>query len=111
MSMILKTIVAFCVGLGALTAVQSLRVSSIIGQIRSEMARPSAALPQTQIIPWVSIDPDKLRQAINPTMGRIDTTAAQRAAIESAARRIDIQIRNAQSAVPVPRTFPGMPRY
>jgi len=46
-----------------------------------------------------------------PTMGRIDTSAGQRAAIESAARRVDIQIRNAQSAVPVPRNFPGMPRY
>jgi hypothetical protein len=30
--------------------------------------------------------------------------------VESAARRIDMQIRNAQSAVPVQRSFPGMPR-
>jgi hypothetical protein len=111
MSMIFKTIVAFCVGLGALTAVQSLWVSSIIGQVRSEMARSSAALPQTQIMPTVKVDADRLRQAIMPTMGHIDTTAGQRLAIESAARRVDIQIRNAQSAVPAPRSFPGMPRY
>jgi hypothetical protein len=109
MGMFLKTIVAFCIGVGLLVGVQRLWMSSITAQVRAEMNRP--VLPQAQFKPAFNVDGDKLRRAITPTIGSIDTTAGQRAAIGSAARNVDIQIRNAQSAVPVPQRFPGMPRY
>jgi hypothetical protein len=109
MGMFLKTIVAFCVGAGMLIGAQHLWMSSITHQIRLVTARPM--FPQTQLKPAFNVDGDKLRQAIMPTMAPIDTSAGQRAGIESAARRVDIQIRNAQSAVPMPRYIPGMPRH
>jgi hypothetical protein len=108
MGMLLNTIVAFCVGAGLLIGAQQLWLSSIMSQVRVATARP--VFPQTQLKPAFNVDADKLRQAILPTMGPIDTSAGQRAAIESAARRVDIQIRNAQSAVPLQPRFPGMPR-
>jgi hypothetical protein len=108
MDMFVKTIIAFCIGLGALAGAQHLWVSSMMAQIR---AGSSAALPQTQVQPMVAIDPDKLRKAIMPTMAPIDTKRYEALGVESAQRRIDMQIRNAQSAVPVQRSFPGVPRY
>jgi hypothetical protein len=42
---------------------------------------------------------------ILPKYGPIDTTEGQRLAVEGAARRIDLQIRNAQSYMPVPGRF------
>jgi hypothetical protein len=67
--------------------------------------------PQTQLKPAFNVDGDKLRQGIMPTMAPIDTSIGQRLGVESAARRVDIQVRNAQSAVPMPRYIPGMPRH
>jgi hypothetical protein len=110
MGMVLKMIVAFCIGVGLLAGAQRLWMSSMVARIHAETSRPSWSLPQAQFRPPY-VDADKLRRAIMPGMGPIDTTAAQRAAIQGAARRVDIQIRNVQSAVPVPRHFPGMPRY
>jgi len=40
-----------------------------------------------------------------PKYGPIDTREGERLAVEGAARRIDLQIRNAQSYVPVPGRF------
>ncbi len=108
MGMFIKTIVAFCIGLGALAGAQHLWVSSMMTQIR---AGSSATLPQTQFKPVVAVDPDKLRKAIMPTTAPIDTKPYERLGVESAQRRIDMQIRGAQSAVPVQRSFPGVPRY
>jgi hypothetical protein len=108
MGMFLKTIVAFCIGAGMLIGAQHLWMSSITQQIRIVTARQ--AFPQTQLKPAFNVDGDKLRQAITPTMVPIDTSIGQRLGVESAARRVDIQVRNAQSAVPMPRYIPGMPR-
>lgn len=110
MGMILKTVVAFSVGAGMLFGVQHLWVSSITAQIAAQSQTP--ALPQAQAVSTIKVDPEKLRQAINPAIGKkIDTTTGQRLAVEGAARRIDLMNRAAQSAVPVPRHYPGMPRY
>jgi hypothetical protein len=46
-----------------------------------------------------------------PTTAPIDTKPYERLGVESAQRRIDMQIRGAQSAVPVQRSLPGVPRY
>ena len=42
--------------------------------------------------------------------GPIDTSTGQRLAVESAARRIDLQNRAALNAVPLPPRIPGVPR-
>jgi hypothetical protein len=107
MGLFFKTIVAFLIGVGAMVGVQHLWVSSMMAQVRSQ----SAALPTTQFKPaFSSIDADKLRKGIMPTMAPIDTKAFERLGVESAQRRIDMQIRNAQSYVPAPRSIPGMRR-
>src|SRR4029453_2279724 len=108
MDMFFKTVVAFFIGLGALAGVQHFWVSSMMAQIR---AGSSATLPETQFKPVVAIDPDKLRKAIIPTMAPFDTKPYERLGVESAQRRIDMQIRNAQAAGPMQRSFPGVPRY
>jgi hypothetical protein len=106
MGMFLKTMVAFCLGAGMLIGAQHLWMSSITEQIRLVTARQ--ALPQTQLKPAFSVDGDKLPRAIMPTMAPIDTSISQRLGVEGAARRVDIQVRNAQSAVPLPVRIPGM---
>jgi hypothetical protein len=106
MAMFLKTIVAFCLGAGMLIGAQHLWMSSITEQIRLVTARQ--ALPRTQLKPAFTVDGDKLPRAIMPTMAPIDTSIAQRLGVEGAARRVDIQVRNAQSAVPLPVRIPGM---
>jgi hypothetical protein len=106
MGMFLKTIVAFCLGAGMLIGAQHLWMSSITEQIRLVTARQ--ALPQTQLKPAFSVDGDKLPRAIMPTMAPIDSSISQRLGVEGAARRVDIQVRNAQSAVPLPVRIPGM---
>jgi hypothetical protein len=53
-----------------------------------------------------NFDASAFKRGILPKYGPIDTTEGQRLAVEGAARRIDLQIRNAQSAVPVQRSFP-----
>jgi hypothetical protein len=106
MGMFLKTIVAFCLGAGMLIGAQHLWMSSITEQIRLVTARQ--ALPQTQLKPAFSVAGDKLPRAIMPTMAPIDSSISQRLGVEGAARRVDIQVRNAQSAVPLPVRIPGM---
>lgn len=110
MGMFLKTVAAFLIGAGMLIGFQQLWMSSIMRQIRTAAAYQ---LPQTMFKPtFTFIDTEALRKAINPGLGRFDTSYGQRLAIEGAARRIDIQIRNIQSAVPAPRTIyvPGTRR-
>jgi hypothetical protein len=109
MDLLAKTVLAFCIGVGAMAGIQTLYLRSVTELVRSEAARPSAALPEMK--PAFSFDASKLGTAIIPKVPEIDTSAGQRAAINSLSRQIDQQIRGAQSAVPVPRTYPGMPRY
>jgi hypothetical protein len=108
MDLLLKTVLAFCVGVGAMAGIQTLYLHSITDLIRADAGRPSAALPEMK--PSFSFDASKMGTII-PKMPEIDTSAGQRAAINSMARQIDQQIRGAQSQVPMSRTYPGMPRY
>jgi hypothetical protein len=108
MDLFFKTIVAFLIGVGALVGVQHLWVSSMMSQVRSQSAALPTATPFKSA--FGSVDADKLRAAILPKFGPIDTTTGQRLAIEGAQRRIDMQIRNAQSYTPV-YTRGGIPSY
>src|SRR6266540_1768245 len=107
MGIIVKAVVAFCIGAAAIAGVQTIGLSWIKQQLRSDTAR--AGLPDMKAA--VSFDQRKLATPILPKMAPIDTRAAEAAGVMAASRRIDQQIRGAQSAVPPPRTFPGMPRH
>jgi hypothetical protein len=53
----------------------------------------------------------RARGPIGQTFGPIDTREVQRLGVESAARRVDLQVRAAQNAVPLqPRQFLGRRR-
>jgi hypothetical protein len=107
MGMILKTIVAFALGLGALTAAQHLWMSSITARLHTEMA----GLPslQSQIKPLPKFDTDKLRLTL-PTVDPAFIKEGERLGVLTAARQTEMQIRNAQRYVPVPGSIPGMRR-
>jgi hypothetical protein len=106
MSIVVNAIVAFCIGAAAVVGLQAVGLSWVKQQLHSDAAR--AGLPQTK--PAVSFDQRKLAGPILPKMAPIDTRAGEAAGVMAAQRRIDLQIRAAQSAVPVPRTVAGMPR-
>src|SRR5262245_60533268 len=107
MGLIVKTIIAFCIGLGAITAAQHLWVSAMMQRVHTAGAK--TPLPQTQFKPAITIDPDKMRKAIMPAPP-IDTKRYEALGVMSAQRQIDIQVRNAQSAVPRIPSIPGMRR-
>ena len=105
MGMIFMIIAAICFGWWALTTVQDYWRSSMT----SLVAQTSQAdfMPSAPVMPAISVDPNKLLRAINPPV-TIDTRAAERAAIESMTRQIDLQNRAALSRVPLPPNIPGM---
>jgi hypothetical protein len=105
MGLIVKAVVAFCIGAAAIAGVQALGLSWIKQQLRSDAAR--AGLPEMKP---VSFDQRKLTAPLLPKMAPIDTRAGEAAGVMAASRRIDLQIRATQSAVPQPRSFAGMPR-
>ena len=100
-----KMVVAFCIGLGALYAAQRMWLNYVMAEIAARPATP--IMQQVKFEPIKTIDPETMRKAMG-VVGPIDTTAGQRAAIESAARRIDQMNRAAQNAVPLPPHIPGI---
>jgi hypothetical protein len=106
--LIFKTIIAACVGWGALYAAQHYWLASMMAQIAENSGLQ--LMPPAPVFPTIEINPGKLRQAINPPV-RIDTRAAERAAIESMSRQIDLQNRAALSRVPLPPSIPGLPHH
>jgi hypothetical protein len=60
--------------------------------------------------PAFNFDASKF-DTIIPKVPEIDTKAAERAAILSLSQQIQQQNRAALSAVPMPRNYPGMPRF
>jgi hypothetical protein len=101
--MIIRSILAFGIGLALLTGAQHLWVAGIQNQIAAVQQMPPPFVGQ----PVGPFDMDKMARAINPPI-TIDTHAAQRAAAESMIRQIDQQNRNALSHVPVAPYIPGM---
>jgi hypothetical protein len=105
MGLIFKTILAFCVGWGALYAAQRYWLGAMSAQV-AEISGTNF-LPQAPALPTMQIDPQKLQQAINPPLS-IDTKKFERIGIESMVRQIDQQNRNALSHVPQPMSIPGL---
>jgi hypothetical protein len=106
MRMMLMTILAFGVGLGAMAGAQSFGHLSITQYLRTPAA--SRAFPDKN--PAYSFDQSKLGTPILPKMPPIDTSIGQRAAAGALNRQIDLTIR-AGNSVPGPKTYPGMRRF
>jgi len=107
---LVRALVGLGLGLAALSALQTAGLWSLQQYLKSD--RVNTGLPIGKNSPVVTnFDAAALKGGILPKYGPIDTREAQRLGVESAVRRIDMQIRNAQSAVPAPRSVPGVPRY
>jgi hypothetical protein len=103
--MIFKTLVAAGIFWGALYAAQHYLLTSMTSQVTANSGLN--LLPPAPALPTMEIDPQKLRQAINPPV-TIDTKKYERLAIESMVRQIDQQNRAALSHVPQPMSIPGL---
>ena len=108
MNQLVKMVLAFAVGAGALAGIQHAYVGWVADHLRSDAARVSA-FPEMK--PAYSFDQSKISTVVLPKFPRIDTRAGERAGVMSAQRQVDMQVRAAQNAVPLPRSFPGVPRY
>jgi hypothetical protein len=97
---VLKVVAAFCLGAGLLAGLQTAWLTSVQRHLRSEQAK--AGVPRMGPEIGGPFKPTLDARAILPKYGPIDTREGQRLAVESAARRIDLQVRAAQNAVPLP---------
>ena len=97
---LLKAIAGVCLGFALFSALQAVGVHALQEYIKSGNANAGLPVMNTPVV--TSFDKDALKNLL-PTYGPIDTREGQRLAIES--WRIDMQIRNAQSYVPVPGRF------
>jgi hypothetical protein len=108
MGIVVTLVVAFCIGAAAIAGMQAAGLSWIKRQLHSDAAR--SGLPvATPVVSGVDLRP--MTSPIFPKMAPIDTRAAEARGVMAAQRRVDQQIRAAQSAVPQPRSFPGMRRW
>src|SRR5262249_4218754 len=107
MDLILKTVVAFVVGIGSLAAAQQFWLSSFATRLQTQMANGPSL--QSQIRPLPKFDTGRLRLTI-PTVDPALIREGQRLAVLSAARQVEMHIRNVQRSVPMPGSFPGMRR-
>jgi hypothetical protein len=105
MNMFVKAILAFCIGAGALAAVQAVWLRSIKERVFSQTAnvgKPMVTSPKFEYF-----DHRKFHDALYP---KIDVSgAAQRGATAAANRQIDLAIR-AGNMVPKPPNIPGLRR-
>ena len=109
MGTLLRMVVALCIGIGALYAAQRMWLSAVSTEIAAQ-PQPPEWLTARPVVPAVKFDAEQVVTQMNGGMGPIDTSAGERAGVESAARRVDLINRAAQSAVPLPPSFPGLPR-
>ena len=94
MGLLLKTVVAFCVGFALLAGAQRLWVTSIISQVNSQSV---AGIGLPQMKPAFSFDKTNFNNLIPAlTPKPIDTSAGQRAWASSFAHQQSLQIRAAQ---------------
>ena len=93
-----KAIVGLFVGLALFSALQTVGMHALQDYIKSGGA--NAGLPNFNTTVVTGFDADAIKNIL-PKYGPIDTSEGQRLAIEGAARRVDIETRNALSHVPV----------
>ena len=96
---LVKAILGLCLGIALFSALQAVGVHALQDYLKSGGA--NSGLPIGTNTPMVTnFDADALKKGILPKYGPFDTTEAERLGVESAARRIDIETRNALSHVP-----------
>ena len=94
-----KAVIGLCLGIALFSALQAAGVRTLQDYVRS--GNMNAGLPiGTNASIATSFDAEALKNGILPKYAPIDTSEAQRLGVEGAARRVDMQIRNAQSHVP-----------
>src|SRR5262245_3428462 len=94
MGLVIKALVAFCIGAGAMYGAQKLWLSNI----KQQLALPRFTIPQMQMKPIPAVDPAKMRAALYP---RIDPKIGQDAWRGTLNRQINQSI-NASRMVPLP---------
>jgi hypothetical protein len=102
MGLVLKTLLAFCVGAAAMVGLQRQWLSAVQQRISTQQA---LALPQLQMKPIPTVDPAQFRAALYP---KIDPNIGKDAWRGTLNRQINQSI-NASRMVPPPRLY-GMPR-
>jgi hypothetical protein len=105
MGLILRTVLAACIGWGALYAAPHYWLGAMTELVAENSGKD--LLPSVADLPKLEIDPQKLQQAINPPIN-IDTQKYGRLMLESKMREIDQINRNALSHVPTPGSLPGL---
>src|SRR5262245_55797140 len=105
--LLIKVVAAFCLGAAMLAGLQTAGIWSLQRYLKSEQAK--AGVPQMGAgIDWNAIKARGPIGPIAPTFGPIDTKKYEQLGGEAVQRRIDLQIRAAQNAVPLPpRQFLG----
>jgi len=99
MGLVLKALVAFCIGGAAMYGAQKLWLS----QVKQQLAIPRVTIPQTQMKPIPAVDPAKMRAALYP---KIDPRIGQDAWRGTLNRQINQSI-NASRMVPLPPRIYG----
>src|SRR5215470_10816649 len=99
---LVKAILALCLGLALFSMLQTVGMHALQDYIKSGSANAGLPISNTPVV--TGFDSEAIKNIL-PKYGPIDSSEGQRLAVEGAARRIDIETRNALSHVPVPGRF------
>ena len=99
MGLVLKAVLAFCIGGAAMYGLQKVWLS----QVKQQLAIPRVAIPQMQMKPIPAVDPAQFRAALYP---KIDPKIGQDAWRGTLNRQINQSI-NAGRMVPLPPLIYG----
>jgi hypothetical protein len=102
MGLVIKAVLAFCIGGTALYGAQKVWLSTI----KQQIAIPPVTIPQMQMKPIPAIDPTQFRAALYP---KIDPKIGQDAWRGTLNRQINQSINAGRMVPPPPRQF-GIPR-
>jgi hypothetical protein len=107
MTLVVKSIIAFCIGIFVVAVVQGAGLFSLKQYLQSERVMTAGLPVMGGAIQNAAMSGLK-DGSILPQLADIDTTTGQRLAIEGVARRTDLQFRAVQSATPMPVRIPGL---
>jgi hypothetical protein len=102
MGLVIKAVLAFCIGGAAMYGLQRVWLSNI----KQQLATQRVTIPPAQMKPIPAVDPGKLRTALYP---KIDPKIGQNAWRGTLNQQINQSI-NAGRMVPLPPRHYGIPR-
>jgi hypothetical protein len=102
MGLVIKVVLAFCIGGTAMYGLQRVWLSNI----KQQLAMPRVVIPQTQMKPIPAVDPTQFRAALYP---KIDPKIGQDAWRGTLNRQINQSINAGRMVPQLPRQF-GIPR-